>query len=374
MRTFEPRRLSRVAVPILWLLLSAIVSPTAPQTVLRESSQPGEIQIVHRVTLGDADGPGFLGYPNDVEQRLNGEWVATDGNNPTEVKFFSPSGEWIRTVGREGEGPGEFSYAWVIHVLPNDGLAILDAFQRRLTTFGPDLRVASISTIPVSPVSVAFVGDSGIVVCAQSSHPEQVGLPLHLVAADGTLRRSFGADPPIRDWGNHDKVSRSVAPAGPDEVWVGFKTEYRIERWNLSGTRTATFAREVPWFQPHDDIGLPRDRSLPPNPSILALRQDSAGRLWVAIRIPDEHWEEAFEPGRDPYGRERPMVKDWNRYYDTMLEVIDPRTGTVVAAKRHPRAAWGLTRDGHLITHVFSEEGTPFVEVLEARLTQGKGG
>jgi len=52
------------------------------------------------------------------------------------------------------------------------------------------------------------------------------------------------------------------------------------------------------------------------------------------LHVPDPQWTDAFEPGEDPYGRPRERVRDLNRYFDTVLEVIDPTRETVVASRR----------------------------------------
>ncbi|MBN2170955.1 MAG: 6-bladed beta-propeller [Candidatus Krumholzibacteriota bacterium] len=49
-----------------------------------------------------------------------------------EVKVFSPDGEYLRTLGREGEGPGEFRTPADMVFLPGDRLAVLQRMPGRI--------------------------------------------------------------------------------------------------------------------------------------------------------------------------------------------------------------------------------------------------
>jgi hypothetical protein len=119
------------------------------QVQVREATQVQEIHVEFVVSLGDEDGPGTVGRPAAVERRSNGEWVLTDAHNPEFVKFFTSEGTWLRTLGRRGDGPGEFRQAWFLQMLPEDSLAVFDYGSGRLTVFTPDLQVARITPLRV---------------------------------------------------------------------------------------------------------------------------------------------------------------------------------------------------------------------------------
>jgi hypothetical protein len=59
-------------------------------------------------------------------------------------------------------------------------------------------------------------------------------------------------------------------------------------------------------------------------------------------------------------------VDDGNALYDTVVEVIDPDRGRVVATGRHPFAAWGFTNCGRLIFHRYLPDMTSRVEIWAA--------
>jgi hypothetical protein len=54
------------------------------------------------------------------------------------VIVFDPAGRYLRTIGRQGDGPGEFGFPSALAVLPNGELVVNDAARSNLQIFGPD--------------------------------------------------------------------------------------------------------------------------------------------------------------------------------------------------------------------------------------------
>lgn len=74
--------------------------------------------------------PGELFQPMGIAIRADGHLIVGD-NSPAQAKLFGPDGQFIRTIGREGEGPGEYRFvnpAWL-----GDTIVVQD--NRRGTTF-----------------------------------------------------------------------------------------------------------------------------------------------------------------------------------------------------------------------------------------------
>jgi hypothetical protein len=88
-------------------------------------------KLVLERTIQPASGtPGELLQPRGIAIRADGHLLVGDGP-PAQAKLFGPDGEFIRTIGREGDGPGEYrsvNPAWM-----GDTVAVQD--NRRGTTF-----------------------------------------------------------------------------------------------------------------------------------------------------------------------------------------------------------------------------------------------
>ena len=260
--------------------------------------------------------------------------------------------------------------AWHIRILPNDGFEIADGDLYRITRYTPDLVVSKTIRLPVSPRQLAHLGTGQMVISRPLSTPERLGQPLQLVDSLGNHGISFGADPPIQEVGNSDLMWRTLSTSRREEIWTARLTEYVLERWRTDGTRVAHLMREVPWFGPHDNYGFRTDGSEPPGPGIIAIHMDSGGLLWVAMHIPDDNWEDAYEPWDDPYGRPRHMVHDRNLVYDTVLEVINTDSGTVIASKRLDESIIGFTQKGNVFWTRFRDGIVPTMEVWEVQIGQ----
>jgi len=85
------------------------------------------------VTIGLVDGPAEYLFVAPWAARLSDGRIAVLDRGDEELRLFSPTGEYLRSSGREGEGPGEFRSAGSVHVVDGDTLVIWDARLRRLS-------------------------------------------------------------------------------------------------------------------------------------------------------------------------------------------------------------------------------------------------
>lgn len=116
------------------------------------------------LTIGVVDGPDALMFQRIVSVARDGEGrlvVADAGWG--EIRVFDAAGEHVLTIGREGEGPGEFqnlSGAW-----PGSGgnIYAVDGWQLRITEFGPVGEIESVTRIEVEvlPIFFKFWGPGG---------------------------------------------------------------------------------------------------------------------------------------------------------------------------------------------------------------------
>jgi hypothetical protein len=119
-----------------------------------------------------------------------------------EVTVLDPTGRVVRTVGREGAGPGEFRGVWTLQVLPGDSLMVFDANLARLTVFRPHSgEVAYVTYLreqfPLFPYWARRAGKEGALLAAyrrvygddsgRDGRTAHVDV-LRLLAPDGSLR------------------------------------------------------------------------------------------------------------------------------------------------------------------------------------------
>lgn len=144
--------------------------------------------------IGDGDGHDL--YRVRGALLSDGELTIADGAS-REIRVFDFEGRLVRTMGGEGEGPGEFSSIGSIHRIHGDTLVAYDPPSQRLTTFGPGGELAR--TTPVEPVPDRD-GEFGVVAVLHDGTPV-LRTEAHGQDPQGTVRletwlhtRSDGAD------------------------------------------------------------------------------------------------------------------------------------------------------------------------------------
>jgi hypothetical protein len=136
----------RSSATFLVLMASCLVAPAGatPPAVTTGVAEGGS-DVVTLEPLwsrgGDDDPDVMFGIPCGVTQDPEGHVYVLD-NQLSEIVMFSPDGEYLRTLGREGEGPGEFRRPNGLVILPDGAVAAANMIRarfERLTSAGvPD--------------------------------------------------------------------------------------------------------------------------------------------------------------------------------------------------------------------------------------------
>ena len=111
---------------------SAMVVDTVAGVVhVRHSADASRWRLREVAAIGSAEGPASFGRVRSVVADREGNVYVAD-NQASEIRVFGPDGAHLRTFGRTGAGPGEFtdiySLAWM-----GDSLAVLDPRRGHIT-------------------------------------------------------------------------------------------------------------------------------------------------------------------------------------------------------------------------------------------------
>jgi hypothetical protein len=96
--------------------ISAAAAGRPGQTPISdEVFKSGKIRFVPRVTITDESlgGKGFFSQPSDIAVDDKGRVYVSD-TKENNVKVFDAAGAFLKTIGRAGQGPGEFNSLWKI--------------------------------------------------------------------------------------------------------------------------------------------------------------------------------------------------------------------------------------------------------------------
>jgi hypothetical protein len=143
------------------------------------------------------------------------------------------------------------------------------------------------------------------------------------------------------------------------EFWVAPQNRYTLELWDTSATKRRQIQRAAPWFEPW--FGSIDPTKTRPKPQVKGIAEDAAGRLWVNLLIADASWVPV--PPRAPS-----TAIDPNKLFDSRIELIDPRSGQLLAFLVVPEVLVNV-RGGEPIVSSFRTNADGFVIWTLYRLT-----
>lgn len=356
------------------LLVVAILPSTgsSQQTVVVRGSagcRGCDVVVTPSVRLGSVDGPGMIEHIETRAVRDSRGRFILKANYPSSLSVFAPDGRYLRDIGGAGGGPGEFRAIGSVSLLPGDTLVVFDWESSRFSLYSADYEYLTSGPLPLTPELSSLALPSGrFVFNTTLFSPNEIGQPLHLVDRNGVRERSFGSASGVYRPDIPFLMSRAIAPSRSGLLWSALRTEYRIDLLDpATGELKRIVRREIPWFPP----GLrpePRggEASLEPKPFIFDVREDRSGRLWVLIAVADSDWRSAVRP---PSANERHgTVIDEQRYRDTVIEVLDPDSGRLLASVRLPHHMKQFVSEDLIGTVLEDANGTPRFQTWQVRL------
>lgn len=357
------------ALPSVLLAIGGLASASHFVQARQASSgcAPCKIRMERIATISETTAPGMLGSVHAVAVDDRDRILVTSRHATSQVDVFDFSGRFVQSVGRSGEGPGEFRDINLI-VPVRERIHVFDQGNVRWTTLDSELDIVGQNALPHRPLAAAFWKDSLILNAAESSQ-ERTGYTLHVLSREARMTRSFAYDSSAT---RHDipyagERELTVCP-GSGALYVAEKRQYRITRYSVRDA-PVRISRNVSWFRPH--FRAPRfqpDDGAPP-PVLLAIRCDVDGLLWVIINVADENWRTSLRPAPPgPHGPGRYTAADKDRYFDSVIEVLDPETGRIVAAGRTDYYIGYFPADDIVASYRESENGRPLLALWRVEL------
>jgi len=107
-----------------------------PEQGLWDSKEKDNVTIIKELQIGELDGPEefLFVFISDVAVNSKGDIYVAD-RQLNEIRKFNKAGEYLLTIGRGGQGPGEFQYIKTITVNMYDDLIAFDSMLGRVSIF-----------------------------------------------------------------------------------------------------------------------------------------------------------------------------------------------------------------------------------------------
>jgi len=312
-------------------LPGGVVQVTNPATGIWDAEAGWQVTEVMRVGSADGDGPDLFGRVGDFEVDASGRIYVFD-SQAQELRIFGVDGLHVRTVGRKGGGPGEFSQVIGMDWSPGGDLWLLDPNNNRISVI--DTNGTYVTSHPalggfiVMPWSGGFDNQGRFYTYGIDPDPEdENSFPMVFVRYNEALQPTDTTDVP-RYQGNAeyfearsgDGFMRAGVPHSPglrwrlarnSDFWFILTGEYEIVRRTFEGDTLSVFSKaftplpvtsadleeareDLEWFTRQ---GGQIDLSKVPDikPAIQNFFLDDRGNIWVEPTMAGEDQGRVFD-------------------------------------------------------------------------------
>lgn len=347
------------------LLLAMPITAAAGQGVKEIPSRPMcpdcRLVVDTVASIGRASDPVALSHMVFERVALGGagQFFVAPVFDVGSIAAFDSTGTFERTYGRPGEGPGEFQPIMALTSGPGDTIWVFQV--GRLSRLSPAGTIAFVSNYSMGRVwDVESVAEGLFVLSAEAHGADRIGIPLHLMASDGSVVWSGGSEEGI--WRADRPISSifHLSRGTPGTFWAAPVNRYEVTQWDTNGNSQGRIRRTAEWFEPWEDFKEGEPYSTRPNPRFLDIWTDTDGLLWTMVLVADAHWSPM---------RERPGIGDLSlqdRVFDTIVEIIDPDQGDLIASFRYPEVLSRFLDDGSVVR--ISQDAMGVVVITLVRL------
>lgn len=291
---------------------SAVATAAALVCACSGSSERGGRTGDHGVVTIDSSADVVVGGDSAALYQVSsglflGDSVLLAERSTSSLRLYGPDGHFVRSVGSQGSGPGDFAFLlWVQS--SGDRLYAYDAAQRRLSAFARDLTFLHSTTLRIpsrfgSAYAIGVFTDQSILIGAHQPratirHPSVIRTKVVLLRADSAMSQldslgvAWDQELFVTPFG---RSGESISPlvfgrqgsvaVGQTDYFVSEDDSAVVERRTLNGT-LASLLR--PRFDPSRrkvtsaDVGIARRRFVEPKSPAVSL-----GDIFDAMPVPD---------------------------------------------------------------------------------------
>ena len=347
------------------------------ETVWKLSERPA-------LTIGDEQQGSPVLFTRVAAGRLlpGDAFVIANFSHPPELHFFDPKGVRLSSVGREGEGPGEFQAILTVFYADPDSILVFDPWLGRVSVFSTSGHYAGSVNIDLGQsLATALRGgrfaDGTFLARPNAMFPSNARVGTHRdtvpwwrTRIDGSVVDTIGRFPDI-DYFVPGNGAPSLTPFGRHTVtlahgnhlYVGTADRYVIDKYDLSGRLRLSVRREHSRREiTRDDIEALQHLELDRTP---ASAHPQVRRKYQVAPVP------TYMPPYDRFVRIDPEGHVWVKEYssptdkDTRWSVFDV-DGTFFGEVTMPHGFRVLDIGSHLVLGVAKDElDVERVEVYE---------
>ena len=226
----------------------------------------------------------------------------------SEVRVFDETGAYVTTMGREGEGPGEFRRPINMHFFPDGGLGVIQAWPSKMVLFDADGSPGG--EFPFKPEGEGFAGMNGAAMAGENlalvyslSEPAEGRFTrrttLALVDAAGKEKAALRTQESAMDYSSSLCVERD---------WNGFERCWSAARDGRVFVRDSFTDYAISVFDAGGNLERVIHRAYPPHlrkkEDVERIEKQWAGGISRWVQNPTFDIEESWNPIEDIHARD----------------------------------------------------------------------
>lgn len=115
--------------------------------------------------IGEGDGrPEYEFFRVRAAFRLSDGTTVVANAGTSELRYYDEEGRWLRSLGRRGQGPGEFEFLYSADAMQGDTVFAWDHMPHRVTLFPPGEEAPITFTVSLAGERVPYAGRTALVV------------------------------------------------------------------------------------------------------------------------------------------------------------------------------------------------------------------
>jgi len=252
---------SLFAILIMVLSAAAVVSSIPSEKSLADIYRTGKIRLIPELTINDES------FPEDVFFESPIDMCFDDKNNiyvcdyrANNIKVLNPSGKFMKTIGRQGQGPGEFEMPFHI-AISKDRLVVWELGNRRISVLNPEgefIKSIQIARNEGWPRKIRALPNGDFVIEKEKTYygnnekPQECTIEIY--SPDLERKKTLYTQ---EVWENKyivtpvstnvpqpftARVYWDVSPEG--KIFIGFSEDYIIEMYDYEKGRLSSFSHE----------------------------------------------------------------------------------------------------------------------------------
>jgi hypothetical protein len=318
----------------------------------------------------------YLGGPAArIARDKAGMFYLVDGGDKL-LKVYASDGRFVRQIGRQGGGPGEYELIRNVMVAPAGSINVLDATLGRLSAYSPNGQFLSSAQVPVARgfgMPAAFLSDGSLVVNIQPTTPADTGHTLRLIGQHGNDVRPLdeATFDPTKRW----LQRRVLWPRAGGGLLVGRPFTFTIEVYGSDLAKVTSITRVDTWIPLHDPEEMPSDGLFDktPTPQLDAMWEDAQGLLWLDMVVPSPDWTPG-PPREEVMRRQTATIRETGQTlssrprYETIIEVVDVERRSVLARYRQDSSIGAPFGWGYFAHGVENSAGVPSLRISRVQL------